>query len=254
MKKILVIGDTQVKPGISLDYLKFIGEYLIEKEPDIVVHLGDHWDMPSLSSYDIGKKSFEGRRYLDDVNAGNEGMRVLLQPLKDKQEQQRKNAKKIYRPKLVYLFGNHCQRIERAVENDAKIEGVIGHKDLYLEDWEQHKFLEVVTIEGIAFSHYFTSGVLGRPCTSASALLAKKHQSCIAGHQQGLQFATTNRADGARLTACICGSSYEHDESYLGPQGNKHFRGILMLHEVTGDGSFDIMPVSMTYLRNKYAV
>ncbi len=254
MKKILVIGDTQVKPGISLDYLRFIGEYLVEKEPDIVVHLGDHWDMPSLSSYDTGKKSFEGRRYLDDIAAGNAGMSELLAPLKEKQELQRKNAKKIYRPRLVYLFGNHCQRIERAVENDAKLEGVIGYKDLALSDWETHKFLEVVIIEGIAFSHYFTTGVLGRPCTSAAALLTKKHQSCIAGHQQGLQFATANKADGTRITACICGSSYEHDEDYLGPQGNKHFRGLLMLHEVTGEGSFDIMPVSMSYLRRKYAV
>jgi len=251
--KILVIGDTQCKPGISLDYLRFIGEYLVEKEPDVVVHLGDHWDMPSLSSYDIGKKSFEGRRYIDDVAAGNEGMRVLLQPLKDKQEQQRRNAKKVYKPRLVYLLGNHCQRVERAVENDSKLEGVIGYKDFSLSDWEVHGFLEVVVIEGIAFSHYFTSGLMGRPCSSAQALLAKKHQSCIAGHAQGLQFATTNRADGERLTACIIGSSYEHSEAYLGPQGNKHFRGVLMLHEVTGGGNMDIMPVSMSYLRNKYA-
>ena len=253
MSKILVIGDTQVKPGIALDYLQFIGNYLVDKEPDIVVHLGDHWDMPSLSSYDVGKRQFEGRRYVDDIAAGNKGMEVLLQPLKDKQETQRKNAKKIYRPRLVYLRGNHDFRVQRAVDNDAKLDGVIGYKDMQLSEWEVHEFLEVVMINNIAFSHYFTTGVLGRPCTSAQALLTKKHQSCIAGHQQGLQFATTNRADGTRLTACICGSSYEHDEEYLGPQGNKHFKGILMLHEVTEEGQMDIMPVSMNYLRKKYS-
>jgi len=62
--RIVVIPDTQVKPGIDYTYLSFIGKYLVDKKPDIVVHLGDHWDMPSLSSYDIGKKTFEGRRYL----------------------------------------------------------------------------------------------------------------------------------------------------------------------------------------------
>ena len=44
---------------------------------------------------------------------------------------------------------------------------------------------------------------------------------------------------------------YEHAEDYLGPQGNKHWRGILMLHDVQ-DGAFDIMPVSLKYLRKKY--
>ena len=73
--RILCIGDTQVKPGIDLGYLDRVGKYLVEKEPDIVVHLGDHWDLPSLSSYDVGKKSFEGRRY---VEAPTNTMRNIL--------------------------------------------------------------------------------------------------------------------------------------------------------------------------------
>ena len=40
--KIAVIPDTQVRPGVDLSYLSHIGEYIAEKEPDAVVHLGDH--------------------------------------------------------------------------------------------------------------------------------------------------------------------------------------------------------------------
>ena len=76
--------------------------------------------------------------------------------------------------------------------------------------------------------------------------------SCVAGHQQGLQIATASRADGARLTSIIAGSCYEHDEDYLGPQGNKHFRGFLVLHDVN-NGEFDNMTVSLKYLNQKYA-
>lgn len=250
--KIFLIGDTQVKPGIDLGYLDRIGKYLVEKEPDIVVHLGDHWDLPSLSSYDVGKKSFEGRRYVEDIKAGNEGMARLLAPLREKQKQQRRNGKKIYKPHMVFCLGNHCQRILRAVDNDPKLDGVLGYHDLDLTDWEVHDFLEVVVINNIAFSHYFTTGCMGRPATSARAILSKKHMSCCAGHQQGLDIALDHKADGTRITSIICGSSYEHTESYLGHQGNKHFRGIVMLHDVQEDGSFDVMPVSMNYLRNKY--
>jgi hypothetical protein len=66
-----------------------------------------------------------------------------------------------------------------------------------------------------------------------------------------LQIATGYRADGALLTAVIAGSCYEHDELYLGPQGNKHWRGFLVLNDVR-DGQFDLMPVSIDYINRKY--
>jgi hypothetical protein len=80
--KHLVIPDTQVKPGISLDYLRWIGQYAAEKQPDVIVQIGDFADMPSLSSYDTGKKSFEGRTYKADIRAALKGMEILLEPIK----------------------------------------------------------------------------------------------------------------------------------------------------------------------------
>ena len=251
--KLLVIPDTQVKPGISLDYLSHIGQYIVDKKPDVVVHLGDHWDMPSLSSYDFGKRQYEGRRYKADIEAGNQGMMELLGPLYDYNARQRINKKRPYVPRLVFLTGNHEQRIQRAVDNDAKLEGLIGYEDLMLQEWEVYKFLEVVEIEGIAFSHYFTTGVAGKPASTANAMLNKKHQSCIAGHQQGRQIATAYKANGEPITAIIAGSAYPHEEDYLGAQGNKHWRGIIMLYEAK-NGSFDESFISLNYLKNKYGI
>ena len=155
---------------------------------------------------------------------------------------------------MVLTLGNHENRIHRAVENDAVLDGTIGIDDLGYSryGWEVHPFLDVVVIDGVAYSHYFTSGVMGRPVGTANALLSKKHMSCIAGHQQGRQIATAVRADGQMMSAIIAGSCYEHDEDYMGPQGNQHWRGIVMLHEVN-DGAFDEMFVSLKYLKEKYA-
>jgi hypothetical protein len=75
--------------------------------------------------------------------------------------------------------------------------------------------------------------------------------SCIAGHQQGKQIAYATRADGKTITSIIAGSCYEHEEAYLGAQGNRHYRGFLMLHEVQ-DGAFDEMWVSLDYVNRKY--
>jgi hypothetical protein len=251
--KHLYIPDTQVRPGDNLDFLERIGRYIVEKQPEVIVCGGDFADMPSLSSYDIGKKSFEGRRFLSDVEAAQNGMQRLLQPIRDFNAKAKKNKEKRYRPRMILTLGNHENRINRAVEQDAKLEGVLSVDALgYVGfGWEVYPFLDVIIIDGVAYSHYFVTGVAGRPASSARAQLLKTHMSAVAGHQQGLQIATGNKADGTLITNIIAGSCYEHDEDYMGPQGNKHWRGILVLHEVK-DGAFDLMPVSLAYLNKKY--
>jgi hypothetical protein len=252
-KKHLIIPDCQVRPGDDVKFLEAIGNYIVEKQPDVVINIGDFADMPSLSSYDVGRKSFEGRRYIKDIDSVIVAQEALLSPLQRYQERQYINHKKRYNPELILTMGNHENRINRAVDLDPKLEGVLSTDHLRYSQfgWKVYPFLEVVVIDGVAYSHYFTSGVMGRPATSAAAQLNKKHMSCVAGHQQGLQIATGHRADGAQLTSVIAGSCYEHNEDYLGPQGNKHWRGILVLHEVN-DGSFDLMPVSLKYLKDRY--
>ena len=253
--KHLVIPDCQVKPNQSVKYLENIGRYIVEKLPEVIVCIGDFADMPSLSSYDTGKKSFEGRTYKADVRAVHKGMEALLGPLHKFQEKQRKLKKKVYKPRMILTLGNHEDRITRAVEYDRKLEDLITLEDLQYEQygWEVYDFLDVVVVDGIAYSHYFASGVMGRPVTSAQALLNKKHMSCFAGHQQGRQIAYARKADGSEITAIIAGSCYEHNEDYLNIQGNQHWRGFYVLHEVN-NGSFDEMAVSLNYVNKNYSL
>lgn len=494
--KHLLIPDVQVRPGDSFDFLRHIGLYIVEKQPDVIVNIGDFADMPSLSTYDYGKKAFEGRRYTEDVQATHEAMATLLAPLEEYNARQRKNGKKQYKPRMVLTLGNHENRINKAVNDDAKLEGLLSTSDLLYEDfgWEVFPFLEVAVVDGVAYCfdlkelvlrsdftyqkvgelkvgdkllgfdehgntkkyreavvegvefdnaptydvtdssglvtrvtgdhlwlvrpygsqykwvstndlkpgyeilkpfdiwkqseeldmawmggfldgegwlskptpkqggiqvgfaqnpgvvldkalgildkyeytytvdthtkcskvrllgslndkirflveagsvrllsklspsmlgrlqtagknaevvsvvgagiqqivkvktstgtlivngaahhncHYFTTGSMGRPAATAQTQLSKKHMSCVAGHQQGFQIATGHRADGKRLTSIIAGSCYEHNEDYMGPQGNKHWRGIVMLNDVE-DGEFEPMQLSLKYLRKRY--
>ena len=253
MAKHLVIPDTQCKPDVPLNHLRWAGEYIVNKKPDTVIMIGDFADMESLSQYDVGKKSFEGRRYKADIECAHTAMRTLLTPLWDFNIKAKKNHEKQYSPRLVLTLGNHEDRISRAVEADPKLEGVLSIADLEYESfgWEVVPYLEPVVIDGVAYCHFFTSGTMGKPVTSAAALLSKKHQSCIMGHVQGRQIAYGTRADGTQITGLFVGGFYQHDEAYLKWQGNKHWRGLWVLHEVEG-GSFDEMPVSMAYLKRKY--
>jgi len=248
----LIIPDVQVKHGQDYRFLADIGRYILDKRPDVIICLGDFADMESLSSYDVGKKSFEGRRYILDIGAAHTAMETLLEPIKTYNEKAKRNKEKLYKPRFVLTLGNHEERILRAVNNDPKLDGLIKYDDLPYQDWEVHDYLKPVFIDGVAYSHYFPTGIMGRPATSASAMVAKLHMSCIAGHQQGKQVAYGKRPDGSTITCIIAGSCYEHDEGYLDPQSNKHWRGIIMLHEVE-NGSFDEMFVSLNFLRKRYS-
>lgn len=252
--KHLVLPDVQAKEGIDFSYLTKIGKYIVEKKPDKLICLGDFADMPSLSSYDVGKKSFEGRRYVKDIAASQAAMRAMFDPLWTFNAKARKNKEKQYYPEQIFLLGNHENRINRAINDDPKLEGVLSIDDLGYENfgWKVIPFLDVSVIDGIAYSHYFVTGLAGRPAATASAQLQKAKMSCIAGHQQGLQINTSYRGDGVRLTSIIAGSCYEHNEDYMSSQGNRHWRGFLMLHDVK-DGEFDFMNVSLDYINKKYA-
>lgn len=238
---------------MPLDHLTWAGKFIVAKKPDVIIMIGDWADMPSLSSYDVGKKVFEGRRYQSDVKCSHAAMELLLTPMWDYNKNAVKNHEKRYTPRMVLTLGNHEDRIDRCIEADAKLEGVLSLKDLRYEEygWEVVPYLEPIIIDGVAYCHYFTSGVLGKPVTSAAALLSKKHQSCVMGHVQGRQIAYGTRADGKQITGLFVGGYYQHDEAYLRWQGNKHWRGLWALFEVD-DGSFDELPVSLDYLGQKY--
>lgn len=238
----LVIPDTQVKAGVHTIHLEWIGRYIADKRPDVIIHLGDHWDMPSLSSYDKGKKSFEGRRYRQDVESGNEAFALLDSFI---------GKAKGYNPRKVFLRGNHENRIERAIEEDAVLDGTIGYEDLNTLDWEVHGFLEVVRIDGVAYSHYFYNPMNGRPYGGQVATRIKTiGHSFTMGHQQTLDY-TIRFVGGHSQHGLVAGACYLHDEDYKGPQGNAHWRGIIVKHAVAG-GSYNPMFVDLDYLCRRY--
>jgi hypothetical protein len=253
--RILVIPDCQVKAGVPLEHLAWAGKAIVDYKPDVVMNMGDFADMPSLSTHDTkGSKYFEGLRYKTDVDVTRQAMDILLSPLREFQAKQKRNKEKQYRPRMVMLLGNHENRINRAVNNNPTLEGLISTKDLgYENDWEVHDFLHPVFINGVGFNHYWPVGAMGRPASSPSAIISKLHMSCVAGHQQGKQVAYGKRADGQSICAIISGSYYLHDESYMDQLSNKHWRGLVVLNEVE-DGHFDEMFLSIEYLRRKYEV
>ena len=258
MRSHLVIPDTQVKEGVPTDHLKALGNYIIVHQPDVIVHLGDHYDMPSLNSHEkAGSKYFHDLTYKRDIDAGEEGLNDIFSPLYNLQYRQRINKKKEYRPRTVYLMGNHEHRIERAVKNLPILEGVIGLKDLVLDKYfgEVYRFLEIVNIDGIRYSHYFVNPTSVMGAIVGGTIDNKLRNlgfSFTMGHQQGLQFGRHDLADGSIRQGLVAGSFYMHDEDYRNIQGNKtHWRGIVHKRNVV-DGEYDVEFIGLDTLLKEY--
>lgn len=238
----IVIPDTQAKPGVNTDHLEWAGNYIAEKRPDVIIHIGDHWDMPSLSSYDKGKIQFEGRRYVADVKAGRDAMERLIKPF---------SSIPGYQPRMVFTTGNHEQRILRFADDVPEMSGKVDINDLGVKDYgfEVAPFLKPVEIDGVLYCHYFASGVMGRPASSAAVVLRETQQSATQGHVQHTDIAMHRKTQQIALFA---GTFYSHQEEYLGHQGNNQRRQIVVKHEVE-DGRYDLMFVSLKFLEKSYS-
>jgi hypothetical protein len=248
----LVIPDVQAKGDVDLSHLAWIGEYIMHKKPDVIVCLGDFADMPSLSSYDKGKKSFEGRRYKADIKAAKKAMDILLKPMREYNEKAVRLHKERYKPRMVLTLGNHEERIMRAVSLQAEFEGVISYEDLPYDDWEVFDYLNPVNIDGFCYVHFLANPMTGKPYAgTALSQLTKVGKSFVVGHKQTLDIATRFLLDGQQQWGFVAGASYLHDEDYKGYQGNAHWRGLLLLNDVR-DGNCSPSIVDLDYLRREY--
>jgi hypothetical protein len=250
----IFVPDTQIRPGVPTDHLSWISEYIIEKKYPKIIVGGDWWDFKSLGSHDLpGSLALEGTRVEEDVYVGNEAFKRFSAPFKNEIARQKKNKRKQpWNPECVFLDGNHEHRADRAAANSAKFKGLIGSHLCDTQFFTRYPFLQIATLDGVSYSHYFSNPHSGKPIGgTAQNRITRIGTSFVQGHQQGLDYGTKLMGSGKTLTGVIAGSAYVHIEDYRGNQGQRHFRGIIALNEVH-DGEFFPMAVSLDFLCRKY--
>ena len=252
-----VVGDTQAKPGVPTKHLTWIGRYLVDQFAgrDVeVIHLGDHADMPSLSSYDKGTAKIEGKRVVKDIEAANTGFDLLNEPLHEYNTKPRNGRGKVWEPRRTILLGNPEDRITRAANASAELEGLLTLDALNYAKWgwDILPYQKPRILDGISYCHFFYNPNTGRPYAGENLETRLKTigHSFTMGHQQGMKYAVRAVGSG-RHHGLVLGTSYLHDEGYLGPQGNAYWRGIVVCHQVER-GQYDPMFVSLDYLCRRY--
>lgn len=256
-RKHLLIPDSHALPGESLRRYDWLGNLILEEMPDVIIDIGDWWDMASLCSYDKGKKSFEGRRYRDDINAGHEADLRSFGAIARYNNTRTKHKKRKYSPLIIRCLGNHEARVLKAVEDSPHLEHTIGMGDFSPRldlDYKYFDFLKPAIVDGIAYSHFFVSGVMGRPVSSASAMLSKTFMSTSMGHAHTRDFAEGVRADGRRILGLICGAFLDpdHRSSYANPQSQALWWSGVHIKDNVEDGQYDRREISVETLQQRY--
>lgn len=250
----LIVPDTQTRPGVPLDHLDWIGQAIVEYKPDVIVHVGDHWDMASLNGHEQpGSAPMEGKRFADDIFVGNEAFARICKPMEAEIERRKRRHIKRWEPECHFLVGNHEARADRVASNDPRLLGTVGSDQCDVRGWKRHGFLERAWIDGIVYSHYFQSSHSNRPLGGeVSNRLNRIGASFAQGHEQGFRYGNRITASGVTWNGLVAGSAYLHIEDYRGAQGQRHWRGIVVLNSVE-NGEYDIMPLSLKYLCKKYS-
>lgn len=243
----LVIPDSHARPGFSNRRYDWLGQLIVAIRPDHVIDIGDFFDFESLSSYDKGKKSFEGRRYLKDVEVGVEAQERLLAPvLRQKQKM----------PHFTRTLGNHENRITRAINLDPHLEGLMTLKHLQSKEyrWEEQPFDTPIEIDGIFYSHHFPSGAMGKPIGGENIgrmLLQKKHVSCTQGHSHLLDYSRRTGLGGKKIHGLSVGCYFDYHMDYSGSTNALYDRGVVVKTNVQ-DGNYDFRWISIEEMKREF--
>jgi hypothetical protein len=245
MKRHFIIPDRQARPGVPLDHNKWLGAAIAEYKPDVLIDLGDNADFPSVSMHSMpGSLEKEGQRLERDIEAAKEADDILFAYMGK------------FRPKrMIRLRGNHEERLNRYLQLNPVLEGIIGLHLLHDDAWEVVPYHcgspGVVVVDGLHYAHYFANPNTGKPIGgTATYKLAAIGSPFVQGHVQGYDIGTRQYATGRVIRGIVAGSCYLHDEPYKGA-ANAHDRCAVVLNEVQ-NGRFSEMPLTLDYLCRKY--
>ncbi len=258
-KRHIVIPDTQIRPGVPTDHLVWIARFIADhREPDHIQIMGDWWDMPSLSSWSKkGSLETEGRRIQDDRDAGYEALELFYSTLM---------GYGVLPDTIGFTMGNHEQRLDRAISEDPRLQGLIDRDTFYgLDDFpgiQVAEFMAPMHVDGVSYCHLFdlnangdtTGRRAGQP--SAAVQVRRVRGSSVAGHKQGYSVAHLTHPYAVpwekETFAVIAGSCYLHNEEYRGPTDGYERRGVVVIDDLNGWGMGSPRFVSMEYLKENY--
>ena len=260
----IIIGDAHSRPDVSNERFRLLGQFIadaattLEDEVFKVIDMGDFADYRSLSHYDKGKLSGEGKRLKADMDDEFIARQLVTNPYQQEQASRIRNKKKrLTNVEFIALGGNHFEQRLQRLQNDnpALYEALPKPQDLAV-GWRYVPFLQPSLEDGIAYVHYWqargSSQPMGTGKYPAQVLIREKHTSTVVGHSHVLDVATQTTADGKRLFALAAGCFLDPNqyEEYAKQSNTEWWRGIVILNDVRDGyphGGWNMIPIERLF-------
>jgi hypothetical protein len=258
-KTTLVVPDAHAMPNQDLSRFSSLGNLIAEKQPDHIVLMGDFVTLESLSAWDLGKAGkMEGKRYSEDCKAGISAIDLMMSPVRRLQTRQKKNKEAVYKPRLIYILGNHEDRLERYLATKPELSAHLDIvRDLALEDsgfTDIVPYRGFVELEGVLFTHAVMNAAnqaIGGK-TALSAISQAVSKSIVIGHLHRLETMNHFRHGADDIIQIVsAGCFFEGAEDYADGGLNAYWRGVLLLTHYK-QGRFDIDTFSTERLVELY--
>ena len=255
----LVIPDAHVGPEQDLSRFAMLGQLIVDRRPDRIITMGDFVSLESLSNWDLNKSGvMEGRRYQNDIAAGNMALDLLFFQLRNLQDKQRRLKERVYKPRIVYIYGNHEDRLVRYLETRAELKEHLNlDDDLNLLDHGFHDIIpyrQGIEFDGVNFTHSLMNmanqAVSGRYAIHRAAEMTAKSLVFAHSHRRENVNYYRHGADNI-LQILMCGAFFEHVDDYAYGGLNAYWRGVNILTH-WAEGRFDVEEISIERLRNTY--
>lgn len=255
----LVIPDAHIEPGQDLSRFEKLGKLIVERKPNRIISLGDFVTLSALSNWDLSKAGvMENRRYSLDMEAGKTAINLMLSPLREVQEKQRKAKEKIYKPRLVFIKGNHCSRLPRYLETKPELKDHLDiDKDLQLVEngfTDIVEYRDYIEFDGVNFTHAPQNAanqpVSGKYAIHRAAEMTAK--SLVFAHSHRREAVNYYRHGSHNLTQIyMAGAFFEHTESYAYGGLNAYCRSCAILTHFA-EGRFDVEEISLERLHRMF--
>lgn len=233
--KILVIGDAHITEKDNLNRFKAMQKVIKKYKPNKILIIGDFLTLDCLSAWDKNKKKImEGKRFKNEIDKGNEALDLIQE---------------VHKGEIIYLEGNHEDRLERYLDVQPTFDGVVNiDLQLKLKDrkitWIRYKAF--YTINGISFTHIPIAGN-GRPIggmNMTKKALQMFNNSIVFGHTHSLKIDHETRHNGGMNKALNVGCFFEEDHDYTEGSVCDYWKGLILL-ETTKANDFDFTTISM---------
>jgi predicted phosphodiesterase len=223
----IIIPDVHLTEDVPKPY-KIVKKIISNNNFDGAIILGDYMDISSLSDWDKDKrKLLENQRYQKEIDCANKELDFIQK----------------YISNTVYIIGNHENRVDRYIEKNPELEGLLEvPKILKLEE----RKIECVELNQLLkIGHcYFTHGMFTGK-NHASQHLMTLGCNIVYGHKHQSQHFMTNMKMQKPIVAYGLGCLCDLNQPYLKGIPPVWINAFAIIDFDKDTGSFNVMPINI---------